>query len=66
MAELGDLTKAVEALETEAADGVDAALIGRMATTRNAITERRNTAQSQKELRACNALLDRLRSVYAP
>lgn len=66
MADLNDLAKAVEALEVEAREGVDGALVGRIATTRAAITERRTYAQSGKELDECNALLTRLRHVYAP
>lgn len=66
MSDLTDLTKSVEALEREADEGVDAKLIGKIATTRAAITERRTYAQSGVELDACNALLRRLRGVYAP
>jgi hypothetical protein len=63
---LADLERAVEALENEAKDGIDQALVGRLATTRHAITDVRATAQSGAELDACNALLRRLKAVYAP
>jgi hypothetical protein len=64
---LDDLTRSVAALEQEVKEGpVDAALIGRITTTRFAITEVRVSAQSGAELDACNALLRRLKGVYAP
>jgi hypothetical protein len=66
MADLSDLETSVKALEQEAADGVDGKLITRIATTRAAITERRTYAQSGAELDECNALLLRLKAVYAP
>lgn len=68
MSELADLSTAIDNLAAEiaATDDVGTDLAMRVAQTRRAVTERRNTAQSRAELDEANALLVRLRDAYAP
>lgn len=66
--DLRDLEMAVAAHEAsvKGVEQIDQKLLSEIAVTRHAITDRRARAQSGAELDACNALLGRLRKVYAP